>query len=236
MRHSNWLANIVPVMKKNGEIRLYIDFRNLNKVSLKDNYHLPKMDYILQKVVGSQRISMLDGFSCYNHILVHPDDQEKTTFTTPWGTFMYAKMPFVLMNAGATFQRATYIGFSEENGRFVAIYLDDITIYSKSDQDHLKHIKQVFQKCRKFGISLNPKKSNFALEEGKLLGHIISQDDIKIDPSRVEAIQKIEIPRSKKEVQSFIGRVNFMRRFIEIMKHITNMLRKDNKIKWTIQE
>jgi hypothetical protein len=83
LRHSKWLPNIVPVRKKNGEIRLYIDFRNLNKVSLKDNYLLPKMDHILQKVVGSHRISTLDGFSGYNQILVHPEDQEKTVFTTP---------------------------------------------------------------------------------------------------------------------------------------------------------
>ena len=91
-RFSKWLANLVPVRKKNGEIRLCVDFKNLNRVSLKDNYPLVKMNHILQKVVGSQIMSLLDGFSGYNHILVHLDDQEKTTFTTPWGTFMYAKI------------------------------------------------------------------------------------------------------------------------------------------------
>ena len=94
-------------------------------------------------------------------------------------------------------------------------------------------------KCRMFGISLNPKKPNFALEEGKLLGHIILKDGIKINPSRVEEIQKIAIPRTKKEIQSFIDKVNFLRRFIsnfaEIMKYITNMLRKENEIKWTLE-
>ena len=104
LRFSKWVANLVPVRKKNGEIRLCIDFCNLNKVSMKDNYPLPKMDHILQQVVGAERISMLDGFSGYNQIKVLPEDQEKTAFTTPWGTFMYAKMPFGLMNAGATFQ------------------------------------------------------------------------------------------------------------------------------------
>ena len=99
IRFSNWLANLVPVRKKNGEIRICIDFRNLNKASLKDNYPLPKMDHILQQVVGSTRISLLDGFSGYNQILVHLDDQAKTAFTTPWGTFMYVKMPFGLKNA-----------------------------------------------------------------------------------------------------------------------------------------
>ena len=89
-----------------------MDFRNLNQVSLKDNYPLPNMDHILQRVVGSQRMSMLDSFLGYNQVAVHPGDQEKTTFTTPWGTFMYAKMAFGLMNVGATFQRAMDIEFS----------------------------------------------------------------------------------------------------------------------------
>ena len=92
------MANLVPVRKKNGEIRLCVDFRNLNRSSLKDNYPLPKIEQILQKVVGAKRISMIDGFSGYNQISMHPDDKEKTTFTTPWGTFMYDKMPFGLMN------------------------------------------------------------------------------------------------------------------------------------------
>jgi len=83
---------------------------------------------------------------------------EKKTFTTPWGTFMYVKMPFGLMNAGATFQRAMDIAFAEEKDKFVVIYLDDITIFSQSDEEHIKHLEQVLKKCRKFGISLNPKK------------------------------------------------------------------------------
>jgi hypothetical protein len=184
---------LVPTHKKFGEIRLCIDFRNLNKVSLKDNYPLPKMDHILQRVVGSSQISLLDGFSGYNKVLIHPDDQEKTAFTTPWGTFMYLKMPFGLMNAGATFQRAMDIIFVEELDKFIIIYLDDVTVFSQSDDEHLRHLRRVFEKCRRFGISLNPKKSLFRLEEGKLLGHIISKDGIKIDPSRIEVIQ---IPQS----------------------------------------
>jgi ribonuclease HI len=170
LRFSKWVSNLVPTRKKTGKIRLCIDFRNLNKVSLKDNYPLPKMDHILQKVVGASRISLLDGFSGYNQVLVHPDDQEKTTFTTPWGTFMYVKMPFGLMNVGATFQRAMDISFVDELGRFIVIYLDDVTVYSKSDKEHLQHLRRVFEKCRKFRISLNPKKTLFGLEEGKVVG------------------------------------------------------------------
>ena len=116
----------------------------------------------------------------------------------------------------------------------MVIYLDDIIVYSKSNEDHLKYLKPLFQKSKKFGISLNPKKSNFSMQEGKLLGHVISREVIKIDPNRVATIQKMELPISKKDVQSFLQRVNFFRRFIpnfaEIMKYIT-MLRKDSDIK-----
>ena len=163
IRYSELVSNMVSVRKKTGEIRLCIDFRDLNEASLKDNYPLPKMDHILQRVVGSKRISLLDGYSGYNQILVHPDDQLKTTFTTPWGTFMYVKMPFGLINAGETFQRAMDIALLEELGFFIIIYLDDVTVFSKIDENHLKHSRRVFEKCRKFGISLNPKKTLFVL-------------------------------------------------------------------------
>ena len=149
---------------------------------------------------------------------------------------MYVKMPFRLMNVGATFQREMDISFVEELGKFIVIYLDDVIVYSQSDEEHLQHLIRVFEKCRKFGISLNPKKILFGLEEGKLLGHIISKDGIKIDPNRIEAIQKLEHPRNIKELQSFIGKINFLRRLIpnlaELLRNITNMLKKDTKIKW----
>jgi hypothetical protein len=127
-----------------------------------------------------------------------------------------------------------------EKDKFMVIYLDDITIFSKSDEEHLQHLEQVFKKCRRYGISLNPKKSHFSMPEGKLLGHIISAGGIKIDPKRVCAIQQIEIPRNKKVVQSFIGKINFLRHFVpnfaEILKPITNMLKKDAVIKWSSEE
>jgi hypothetical protein len=107
------------------------------------------MDHVLKKVVGANRISMIDGFSGYNQIVVHEKDKELTTFTTPWGTFMYEKIPFGLMNAGETFQRAMDITFVGEKDKFIVIYLDDLTIFSKSDDDHLKHLRKTFVKCKK---------------------------------------------------------------------------------------
>eukprot|EP00253_Pinus_taeda_P011030 PITA_11030 len=106
IRFFDWVSNLVPVQEKTGEIRLCINFRNLNKVSLKDNYPLPKMDHILHRVVGASRMSLLDGYSGYNKLLVHKKDQDKTPFTTPWGNFQYTKMPFGLNNVRATFQWA----------------------------------------------------------------------------------------------------------------------------------
>jgi hypothetical protein len=103
LRYLDWVANLVHVRKKSGQIFLCVDFRNLNMCSLKDNYPFPKMDHIFQRVVGAHRISMLDRYSGYNQIAMLEEDKEKTTFTTPWGTFMYDKIPFGLMNAGVTF-------------------------------------------------------------------------------------------------------------------------------------
>jgi hypothetical protein len=188
------------VRKKSGEIILFVDFRNLNRSSKKDNYPLPKMEHILQRVIGASRISMIDGFSGYNHISVLLEDREKTTFTTPWGTFMYAKMPFGLMNAGVTFQWAMDISFIGERDKFVVIYVDDIIVFSKSDREHSEHLKRAFLKWKKFGLSLNPKKSLFSMKEGNFLGHIVLAEGIMIDPSRVEAIQTLSLSRSRKEV------------------------------------
>jgi len=130
-----------------------------------------------------------------------------------------------------------YIGFVGEKDKFVLIYLDDIIVYSSSHQNHLQHLKKVFLKCRTFGISVYPKKSQFALNEGKLLGHIVSAAGVQIDPERVKAIQTLSVPRSKKDIQFFLGKINFVRRFIpnfaELVKHVTSMLKKGSEVRWT---
>eukprot|EP00253_Pinus_taeda_P010676 PITA_10676 len=147
--------------------------------------------------------------------------------------FKYVKIPFGLKNVGATFQRAMDIAFAKEIHDFLMVYLDDLTPFSKSDSQHLKHLRQIFITCRKFGISLNPKKSLFALEEGRLLGHIISKDGIRIDLERIQAILQIPYPRNTKELQGFLEKINFLRRFIpnlaELIRLLSNMLKKDAK-------
>jgi ribonuclease HI len=236
-RHSAWCSNLVVVRKKNGGIRLCIDFRNLNLACIKDNYPLPNMETLLQRVTGSKIMSMLDGFSGYNQVLVRKEDQNKTTFTTPWGTFEYLRMPFGLLNAGATFQRAMDFAFHELMGKIIEIYQDDLTVFSKERDDHISHLRQVFERCRKYGISLNPAKSILGVDEGKLLGHIITKDGVKMDPKRVQPIQQVPLPQTKKALQSFLGQINFVRRFIpnlaETLKPIQRLLKKDVKFEWT---
>ena len=148
MRHLKWVSNLVPVRKKSGEIRLYcVDFRNLNRASNKDNYPVPPMEKILQMVSGSELFSLLDGFSGYNQVLVAEEDKLKTTFRTRWGTFAYRRMPFGLINIGATFHRAMDIAFHGLIGCSVVVYLNDIMIFSKKREEHAFHLKQIFERC-----------------------------------------------------------------------------------------
>jgi hypothetical protein len=132
VKYSDWVSNLVPVRKTTGQIRLCVDFRALNRASVKDHFPLPNMEMILQQVAGSQMMSLLDGFSGYNQIKVKRTDRYKTTFTTCWGTFAYEHMPFGLSNAGATFQRAMQIDFDDLIGKIIQVYLDDLTVYSKN--------------------------------------------------------------------------------------------------------
>ncbi|KAH9299884.1 hypothetical protein KI387_044107 [Taxus chinensis] len=231
--------NTKPVRKKSGEIRLCVDFRDLNRVSLNEHYPLPSMEKILQVVAGSERFSLLDGCSGYNQIMVKEEDQFKTAFTTKWGTFAYRKMPFGLSNTGATFQRAMDMAFKGLINNVVLIYLDDITVFSKNAADHLSHLRQVFMRCRRFGVSLNPRKCIFLTHEGKLLGHIVSKEGLAIDPERVEAIRALPLPSHKKALQSFLGRINFVQKFVldfaALVKPITKMLKKSMAFKWTAE-
>ena len=139
--HSEWVSNLVPVRKKSGEIRLCVDFKNLNRASDKDNYLVPPMEQILHMVSCSKLFSLLDGFSGYNQVLVVEEDRLKTTFKTKWGTFSYRRMPFGLINAGATFQRAMDISFCGVIGHTLVVYLDDVTIFSKKREEHAFHLK-----------------------------------------------------------------------------------------------
>ena len=133
-------------------------------------------------------------------------------------------MPFGLINVGATFQRAMDIAFHKLIGRSAVVYLDDITIFSKKREEHAFHLRKIFERCRKYGISLNPKKCVFAVTEGKLLGHIVSKKGSSIDPERIKGIEQIPLPHNKKGMQAFMGTINFVRRFVPDFAQIVKPL------------
>jgi hypothetical protein len=193
------------------------------------------MKIILQQVAGSQMMSILDSFSGYNQIRVKRVDKYKTTFITPWGTFAYERMPFGLSNVGSTFKIAMQIAFDDLIRKIIQIYLDDLTVYSKNRSDCVGHLKRVLMRCRKFDISLNPSKSIFGIT--KILGHIVSDLGISIDPERIASILNLPPPTSKKEVQTFMAVINFDCRFVPnfavMVKTIHNLLKQDHSFSWT---
>jgi hypothetical protein len=145
-------------------------------------------------------------------------------------------MPFGLINAGETFHRSMDLAFRGLIKKCVVVYLDDVTVYSKNKEDHIQHLTQIFERCRKYNISLNPKKIIFGVEEGKLLDHIISQTIICIDLEGIRAIAQLPLPHNKKAMQSFFGKINFVRKFTpnftETIKPLQKMIRKDDEFKW----
>lgn len=156
IRHSTWVSNLVPVRKKNGDIRLCVDFINLNISSLKDNYALPNMEALLQKVTRNELLSMMDGFFGYNQVKVKESEKYKTTFTTPWGTYVYARMSFGLTNFGTTFQRAMDVAFEGLIDYILFVYQDDLIAYSKKAENHCNDLIKIFIRALEYGISLNP--------------------------------------------------------------------------------
>ena len=148
VEYPEWLANVVPVPKKDGKVRVCVDFRDLNKASPKDDFPLPHMDLLVDSTAGHHMLSFMDGFSGYNQILMASEDMEKTAFITEWGTYCYRVMPFGLKNAGATYQRAATTLFHDMMHRDVEVYVDDMIVKSRNRADHLAALQRFFDKIR----------------------------------------------------------------------------------------
>jgi hypothetical protein len=233
--YTSWVSNPIPVEKKQGTIRVCIDFRDLNNACPKDNFPMPFIDQIIDDCAGHEALSFMDGFSGYNQIQIHPADQYKTTFTTPWGTFSYRVMPFSLKNADTTFQWVmTYIFHDLAN--IILAYLDDLTARSKKCTQHLEYLRIIFQRCRQYNICLNPLKCVFYVTAGRLLGFIVSQSGITVDPLKFQAITEIPPPRNLQKLQSLQGKANFLRCFVPdyaIRAHgFLHLLRHDIPFHW----
>jgi len=158
--------------------------------------------------------SFMDGFLSYNQIKMAPKDMEKTTFITLWGTFCYEVMSFGLKNTGATYQRAMVVLFHDMMHKEIKVYVDGMIAKSKTEEEHLVNLQKLFKRLRKYLLRLNPTKCTFRVKSGKLFGFIVNQKGIKVDPKIVKGILEIPEPRTEKQVRGFLGRLNYIARFI----------------------
>ncbi|GJU48532.1 reverse transcriptase domain-containing protein [Tanacetum coccineum] len=211
--------------------RVCIDYRKLNEATRKDHFPLPFMDQMLERLTGNQYYCFLDGFSGYFQIPIDPKDQEKTTFTCPYGTFAYRRMPFGLCNAPGTFQRCMMAIFHDMIEKTMEVFMDDFSVFGDSFSTCLSHLEKMLKRCEDTNLSLNWEKSHFMVKEGIVLGHKISKSGIEVDRAKVEVIAKLPHPTTVKGVRSFLGHAGFYRRFIQdfskIARPMTHLLEKE---------
>ncbi|XP_076935011.1 uncharacterized protein LOC143601506 [Bidens hawaiensis] len=211
--------------------RVCIDYRKLNAATSKDHFPLPFIDQIIEKLSGQKYYCFLDGYSGYNQIAIHPDDQHKTTFTCPYGTFAFQRMPFGLCNAPATFQRCMMSIFSDMVGESLEVFMDDFSIFGPTYENCLIELEKVLKRCVETNLVLSWEKSHFMVQEGIVLGHVISERGMEVDKAKVRVISSLPPPKNIKGVRSFLGHAGFYRRFIKgfsvITKPLCNLLLKD---------
>ncbi|XP_071939213.1 uncharacterized protein [Coffea arabica] len=233
-------GGMTTIVGKNDELipsrlvvgwRVCIDYRKLNTVTRKDHFPLPFLDQLLERIAGYEFYCFLDGFSGYNQIAIAPEDQEKTTFTCPYGTFAFRRMPFGLCNAPATFQRCMMAIFSDYIEKIMEIFMDDFSVYGSSFDHCLHNLELILQRCEETNLVLNWEKCHFMVKEGIVLGHKISSKGIEVDQAKIEVIEKLPPPSNVKGIRSFLGHAGFYRRFIKdfskIVKPLCDLLCKD---------
>ena len=186
--YPDWLANVVMVKKNTRKWRMYVDFTDLNKACLKDSFPLPMTDQLVNSTVSHKLLTFMDVFLGYNQIMMDKDNQEKTSFITSRGLFCYRVMPFGLKNAGATYQRLMNRMFHDQIGRNVEVYVDDMLVKSKEENNHLDDLEETFKTLRQYRMKLNPSKCAFGVYSGKFLGFMVSQRGIEANPDKIKAI------------------------------------------------
>ncbi|CAL8084600.1 unnamed protein product [Prunus armeniaca] len=221
---------LVPTRLTTGW-RMCVDYRKINTGTRKDHFPLPFTDQMLERLAGRAFYCFLDGYSGYNQIPVAAEDQEKTTFTCPFGTFAYRRMPFGLCNAPATFQRCMMSIFSGLVEQVVEVFMDDFSVFGDSFDECLNNLSLVLDRCIKTNLVLNWEKCHFMVKQGIVLGHLISNRGIEVDKAKIDVIAKLPPPTAVKSVRSFLGHAGFYRRFIKdfskISRPLCNLLAKD---------
>ena len=236
---SPWSTPVVLVKKKDGSFRFCVDFRKLNKVTKLDSFPMPLVADALYSLAGTSLFSCLDLKSGFWQIHMHSGSREKTAFATHNGLNEFLTMPFGLSNSGASFQRLMGHILRGFEYRFTLIYIDDIIIFSKSVEEHLSHLEEVFRRLRQANVKLNPKKCNVVKQKVEYLGHVVTPDGISPNPDKVRVVQEFPTPSNFKELRNFLGLANYYRRFVKGFSHIAAPLnaltRKGVSFKWSEQ-
>ncbi|KAJ9565014.1 LOW QUALITY PROTEIN: hypothetical protein OSB04_000980 [Centaurea solstitialis] len=233
---SPWGSPILFVKKKDGSMRMCIDYRELNKLTVKNRYPLPRIDDLFDQLQGAAWFSKIDLRSGYHQLKVREEDVHKTAFRTRYGHFEFIVMPFGLTNAPAAFMDLMNRVCRPMLDRSVIVFIDDILIYSKSKEEHVEHLREVLEVLRKEKLYAKFSKCDFWLQEVQFLGHLVNREGIKVDPAKVEAVMKWETPKTPTEVRSFLGLAGYYRRFIQdfskIAVPLTRLTRKSERFVW----
>ena len=233
---SPWGAPVLFVKKKDGSMRLCIDYRELNRVTVKNKYPLPRIDDLFDQLQGAQVFSKIDLRSGYHQLKIKPEDVPKSAFRTRYGHYEFLVMPFGLTNAPAAFMDLMNRVFKSHLDDFIIVFIDDILIYSKNNEDHEKHLRIALQTLREEKLFAKFKKCEFWLTSIAFLGHIISKDGISVDPQKIEAIVNWPRPTNVTEIRSFLGLAGYYRRFVQDFSRLatpmTRLTRKHVTFKW----
>ncbi|GJV06586.1 putative reverse transcriptase domain-containing protein [Tanacetum coccineum] len=233
---SPWGAPVLFVKKKDGSFRMCIDYRELNKLTVKNRYPLPRIDDLFDQLQGSSIYSKIDLRSGYHQLRVREEDIPKTAFRTRYGHYEFQVMPFGLTNAPAVFMDLMNRVCKPYLDKFVIVFIDDILIYSKNKQEHAEHLKLILELLKKEQLYAKFSKCEFWIPKVQFLGHVIDSQGIHVDPAKIESVKDWASPKSATEIRQFLGLAGYYRRFIEgfskIAKPMTKLTQKKIKFEW----
>ncbi|WMV33463.1 hypothetical protein MTR67_026848 [Solanum verrucosum] len=234
---SPWGAPVLFVKKKDGSLRMCIDYRQLNRVTVKNKYPLPRIDDLFDQLQGASHFSKIDLRSGYHQVKVRECDIPKTAFRTMYGHYEFVVMSFGLTNAPAIFMDLMNRVFKPYLDSFVVVFIDDILIYSHSEEEHMGHLRVVLQRLREEKLYAKYEKCEFWLKEVAFLGYVVSGDGIKVDPKKTDVIRNWPRPLTPSDIRSFLGLAGYYRRFVNefssIASPMTKLTQKKAKFEWT---
>jgi hypothetical protein len=234
---SPWGAPVLFVKKKDGTMRLCIDYRELNRVTIKNKYPLPRIDDLFDQLKEASVFSKIDLRSGYHQLKVREEDVQKTAIRTRYGHYEFMVMPFGLTNAPSVFMDLMNRVFHNYLDQFVVVFTDDILVYSTNHHEHGEHLKKVLDILREKKLFAKLKKCEFWLKKVSFLGHVVSGDGIEVDPSKIEAVVKWERPTNVHEIRSFLGLASYYRRFVKgfstLSGPLTALTKKNVRYVWS---